>query len=66
MRVYRVHNYDDAEGSFGFKFVASKKEAERLKREFGSDWEVEAIRFQPTKAGILALLNVWASHPDNG
>lgn len=28
--------------------------------------EVEAVEFPTTKAGILALLNAYASHPDNG
>jgi hypothetical protein len=73
MRFYRVHFYDGADGSAGFKFFTVQADAAREANAFKQDAidahanvEVEAIEIEPTKAGILAALNTYASHPDNG
>lgn len=72
MKFYRLHLYDGADGSGGFKFFTEKIVAEREARAFGdatdahANVEVEAIEIEPTKAGILEALNTYASHPDNG
>ena len=66
MKLYRTHHYGFPLGSAGFSWHTSKAEAERAARESGADSTVEAVEFEPTKAGVLELLRVYATHPDNG
>lgn len=74
MRFYRLHDYSPQDGSAGYEFFTSKAEAERKARELfdperhgdKSAIEIEAVDVVPTKAGILAVLNAYASHPNNG
>lgn len=60
MRFYRVHSYDEKNGSFGFLWYTNRREAEKPGEP------IEAVNIVPTKAGILRALQVYASHPDNG
>lgn len=71
--VYRVHLYDDADGSAGYAYFGSRRAAyARL-----IEWRNEApgsrmtadIKAEPTpasKAGWLDLMERWGGHPDNG
>lgn len=76
MKLYRVDYRHECNTSFGFTYHGSRKEARKVLREAvkkgtadpveygGSD--IEQIIVQPTKRGILAALNKYAGHPDNG
>jgi|WetSurSiteA1Bulk_404760.scaffolds.fasta_scaffold288766_2 hypothetical protein len=70
MRFYRVESRGDGGISCGCTFFTSReaaKKAERTYREPGEQpGDIDVIDVVPTKAGILAGLNRWASHPDNG
>lgn len=71
MRFYRVHLYDGADGSAGYKFFTVQADAKREARQWDRDrdndaTEVEALEIEPTKAGILDALNFYAGHPNNG
>lgn len=73
MRFYRNHYHTDEDGSFGFSWHTSKTDAKREyseRTEQGNDGQfasvAEPIDIEPTKAGILAALNEYASHPNNG
>ena len=66
MKLYRVEYFlsaDDNE-SQGFAWFSSRAIAERTAGT--KKTKPLAVEFSPTKAGILALLNQYASHPDNG
>ena len=69
MTIYKVHVSEEGE-SKGFYFFTTYKEAkeyldEVLEQGF-NDSEVEKIEFKCAKYGILSLLILHASHPDNG
>jgi hypothetical protein len=72
MRFYRVHRYNDSDGSFGYEFYTVREDAERAAREWqandgnGCDNPPQEIEIAPTKAAILAALRDFASHPNNG
>lgn len=71
MKFYRVHLHYDAGSSAGFKFFGNKREAEKFardekKKDPDESFPVDRINVKPTKAGILAALNRYADHPDNG
>lgn len=67
MKLYRVHHADyGGLGSAGFSWHTSKRGAEKAEREGGADSSIELVEINPTKAGILKLLNRYADHPDNG
>jgi len=72
VKLYRNHLYLDFECSIGFRWFASKKEAvQDAKNEpelyTGELAEIaEEISFEPTKKGILRLLEKVARYPDNG
>ena len=71
MKVWRVsitHNggFDEG-GSGGFRFFANRKEAQRFADESeGKDCELERFDVSTAKARLIAWLNIYASHPDNG
>jgi hypothetical protein len=73
MKLYRVHLWSGGDGSGGYSFHASRKDAAKAMRawqeETGgkADFQaIQAIEVNLTKPGILYALNIFASHPDNG
>ena len=58
--------------SDGYVWTTSRREADRIASQYEADHPdempctVEAIEVIPTKRGILAALNKYATHPDNG
>lgn len=77
-KVYRLAKYTDGGTSAGFEFFSSKQEAERERRKHDAErtdedkrlglglGNVDVIEYEATRAGILRLLNQYASHADNG
>ena len=71
MKLYRigVQRVSDDE-HVGYIYAGSQKEVATVKREVvaadNKVQEIEAINMVPTKAGLLAALNRYGSHPDNG
>jgi hypothetical protein len=71
MKFYRMELYDEEGHSAGYTFVTNRAAVAAQRREWVEQHEeptikVEEIEVEPTKAGILAALNCYASHPDNG
>ncbi|MBO0715720.1 MAG: hypothetical protein J2P55_00085 [Rhizobiales bacterium] len=74
MRLYRVSLRSEDDGSAGFAFCASQREAAKAISAFKAldpgaatrHADVEPFDVIPTKAGILAALNKYGGHPDNG
>jgi hypothetical protein len=76
MKFYRLHMSAGPDGSAGYQFFTSMSAAEKAKRdhvkalkydnEETDNVDIEPIEIKPTKAGILAALNRYAKHPDNG
>jgi hypothetical protein len=72
MKIYRLHVRQHQAGSVGYQFFTSKAAAEIAEREAKchEDHEATAIdgprEIKLTKAGVLAALNLYAAHPDNG
>lgn len=75
MRFYRLHMTSVQDGDQGFSWHTSQRDADHAKSEYlGGTWakhtepsaEIEIIEVNPTKDGILAALNRYAVHPDNG
>lgn len=74
MKIYQVSYLSHSEGSHGFSFHSSMKEAkkrlsefkQKTKSDFNDQSEVRCLRFPATKRGVLQVLNIYASHNDNG
>lgn len=72
MKIYRLHVRENQAGSVGYTFFTSKGAAEKAKRDAEQGINVAAVRIdgpygiELTKTGVLAALNHYASHPDNG
>ena len=77
MKFYRVSYSQDGGNSGGYSWHTSKADAQRAARQGyendpqeydGLDTrpQVEAVEITPTKAGILAALEAYASHEANG
>jgi hypothetical protein len=71
--IYRVHFYDEADGSQGFAYHTNRRDADRVLAAWKADAPdmrtaaaVEAIETPRNKAGWLALLRQFGSHADNG
>lgn len=77
--IYRVHaiahETDDygSDGSIGYDYFGSKADAVAHRRELHEtrgipleDITIESMPTPKTKAEIIALLNKWGGHPDNG
>jgi hypothetical protein len=70
--IYRVHIYTGGTGSEGYEYFGSKRETsafvQRLRRQGyeAGDIEVTSAPVPKTKAGVVGLLRLWGSHPDNG
>lgn len=71
MRLYRVHLDSEQEGSQGFAWASSRREANRKAVDFERSLRdgtttIEEVTITTDKAGVLRALNRYASHPDNG
>jgi hypothetical protein len=71
MIFYRLHVHDNYDESRGYLFFTTRKEAESSHRTHKKlfpegEQELDEITVTPTKAGILAALNKYADHPNNG
>ena len=79
MKLYRVHYYEPTDGSQGYGWASSLRRARWLLRDFHThnrvsreeqkvqqEGAIKAIEVTLTKTGVLALLNEFASYPDNG
>lgn len=71
MKFYRLGLADaeDPGTSTGVEWYASRREAESARAraiQGGHEITWDEIDVVPTKAGILAVLKKFASHPDNG
>lgn len=70
MKIYRVSIESHAEGHQGYNYHPSRKEAQKDLRKSeaaGHDNSgIEEITLTPTKAGIIAALNRFGGHADNG
>lgn len=77
--IWRVETYSNQMGSEGFAYFATKAEADafcaRLREQgyepeskfsIDASYEVESTYTPRTRLQIVALLNRWANHPDNG
>lgn len=71
--IYRVHFYDDADGSRGYEFVTTRRAADRLLAEWRKDAPdmrqaatIDTFPTPRTKTALLALLREVGSHADNG
>lgn len=72
MMFYRVDLRDESHVSLGYKFTTSLRAAEAEGRQFKAVHGPEFVyvigqfHVEPTRAGILHALNLYASHCDNG
>lgn len=75
MRFYQLHRTHEAGVSAGYSYYASKREAQSAlatwRKNSPGDVQdqtgtIEPIEVTPTRAGILAALNRYAGHADNG
>jgi len=77
--IYRVHAFAHEtdgygeDGSIGYAYFGSKAEALALRREIHvdrgiplEDITIESMPTPKTKVGIIAMLNKWGIHPNNG
>lgn len=76
MKIYRLSLSIDGE-HIGYRYFPNKMEAKKaLKQEKKNyityaeedfkDSDIACMEIIPRKAEIIKLLNIWASHPDNG
>jgi hypothetical protein len=70
MTIYRVTHRDVFDEHQGYSYHTIKKEADSLQnknnKENGKDDEIEVEEVKLTKKGVIRILTLWASHPDNG
>lgn len=71
MKFYRLHRTRDNGSSIGYDWFTSKAAADKEAKEYKGIYPDEAAdvtrhEIKPTKKGILAALNKFAGHPDNG
>jgi hypothetical protein len=67
MKIYRLHLWDGRGGeSIGYRYFPSMKAAVRVYRDYHGRGEIKTIEFTPTLSGILKVLNIYGSHPNNG
>jgi hypothetical protein len=74
--IYRVHYFDACDGSQGFSYHGSRRDAEQARAEYlrhlrpedrhFAEIEIDALKTPKTKAQIIRLLSQVASHNDNG
>ncbi len=69
MKIYMNSIRDNSGEHKGYSYFSSKLKAEREAAKLKTDdLEVETTSFEinPRKAGIIAALNNWGGHADNG
>jgi len=80
MTIYRLESCSCHMGSEGFDYYATKAELQTAVRELmahgykeedgacvsDAGYTIESAPTPRTKAEMVALLNRWANHPDNG
>ena len=70
MKVYRISIRDKFEEHNGYSYFSSLAEAKKQNKKQNEgnsrEDEIEEIEFEPSKKGIISLLNSKASYPDNG
>jgi len=68
VKVYRVHLLGKDLKSRGFKFTTNLFSANAIARDIpkGHSAQVESADISLTREGLLAALNRFASHPNNG
>lgn len=74
MKIYRIsyRGTGVTEGEHqGYDYVSSKRAVARIKRKSANNdddyyFDVTQINVEISKRGILAALNDYAGHPDNG
>lgn len=73
MKLARLHKQTVLEGSDGYAFYGSQREAEKARTAHKRDnklkdpcSEIDTIEVEPTREGIIKALNRYAGHPDNG
>ena len=67
--IYRVEITDEAENHQGFRYYGSQIAADKAAAEARRNGHEATITHKATptkKAEILKMLNLWASHNDNG
>lgn len=71
--IYRVNFLDSADGSQGFAFFTTRREADQALLKWQADCpemrgaaDIEARQTPRTRRDVLALLEDWATHADNG
>ena len=72
MKIYLNSYRDDKSEHCGYEYFATKREAEKAATDLRSPltvrWTVKTktIKVSVTKKGMLAALNKYGNHPDNG
>lgn len=73
MDIFRVSYSTSLASSLGFEWFTSLTAAQKAQRQFEKRKdhedpvaEILKIELKTTKADVVALLNKFASHPDNG
>ena len=67
--IYRIEVDSEADNHQGYVYKGTRREADRYAaaaRREGFAARVDAVPVPASKAEILALLNRWASHNNNG
>lgn len=70
MKIYRVHSYTNGGESRGYTYYLTKRaakiDAEESYEPGEEPSEIEELKVRLTREGILAFLNSYADHPNNG
>lgn len=75
MKIFRVHKTEPTHESEGYEYFSNRADAEKCLRKHvkshGNQMKIDLSDIEEKniiigKCEFLALLNQWASHPDNG
>ncbi len=67
MKIWKVSTRGEDDEHRGYSYFRTKHEAEQDPDAHSGEYsEIEIIVVEVSAAGILAALNLHASHPDNG
>jgi hypothetical protein len=71
MKLYRLHMKHEAGQSVGFGWYLAKEAAEKARVAWMKDGDghsamIEVFQIDTRRAGLLAALNQFAGHADNG
>ena len=66
--IYRVSIRREDDEHAGHLFFANKGEAQKYARSTAGDLstEITSTSTPKSKSDVIALLNIWGRHPDNG